>query len=165
LSDRLNDPLNDSLNEPLQDDAPGPETAPAHPILDFTDADLAALLKRVVRTTAMLGAVIALILWPVAGWQTAALFAVGAAISIGSIYEWGRFFRAIAARMDGRKSGGGSGFGTGVVVSLFLLRLILFGGLIYGSLKCFHGSPIALLCGLGLALAGLVWHALRVLRG
>jgi hypothetical protein len=145
--------------------APEPGNPPTHPILEFTDADLAALLKRAVRITAILGAVVALILWPLAGWQTAALFAVGAAISIGSIYEWGRLFRVIGARMDGQKTGRGSGFGTGVVVILFLLRLILFAGLIYGSLKCFHGSPIALLCGLGLALAGLAWQALRVLRG
>jgi hypothetical protein len=149
----------------MTENAPEQGDPPAHPILEFTDADLAALLKRAVRVTAALGVVIALILWPVAGWQTAALFAVGAAISIGSIYEWGRLFRVISARMDGQKTGRGSGFGTGVVVSLFLLRLILFAGLIYGSLKCFHGSPIALLCGLGLALAGLVWQALRVLRG
>ena len=146
-------------------DAPANPGSPIHPILEFTDADLAALLKRVVRVTAILGAVIALILWPATGWQTAALFAVGAAISIGSIYEWGRLFRAIGARMDGQKAGRGSGFGTGVVVSLFLLRLTIFAGLIYGSLKCFHGSPIALLCGLGLALAGLAWQAMRVLRG
>jgi hypothetical protein len=149
----------------MTENAPEQGNPPAHSILEFTDADLAALLKRVVRVTAALGAVIALILWPAAGWQTAALFAVGAAISIGSIYEWGRLFRVIGARMDGQKAGRGSGFGTGVVVSLFLLRLILFAGLIYGSLKCFHGSPIALLCGLGLALAGLVWEALKVLRG
>jgi hypothetical protein len=152
-------------NAPEQGDPSGNPGTPAHPILEFTDADLAALLKRAVRVTAALGAVIALILWPVAGWQTAALFAVGAAISIGSIYEWGRLFRVIGARMDGQKAGRGSGFGTGVVVSLFLLRLILFAGLIYGSLKCFHGSPVALLCGLGLALAGLAWQAMRVLRG
>jgi hypothetical protein len=149
--------------------APDPGNLPAHPILDFTDADLAALLKRVVRVTTALGVAIALILWPVAGWQTAALFAVGAAISIGSIYEWSRLIRHVTARLDGQKGGAeagrGSGFGTGVVVSLFLLRLILFAGLIYGSLKCFHGSPIALLCGLGLALAGLAWQAFRVLRG
>ena len=107
----------------------------------------------------------ALLLWLAMGWQTGALFAVGAAISIGSIYEWGRLFRHIAARMDGKKNGRGSGFGTVTVVGLFLLRLVLFAGVIYGSLKCFHGSPIALLCGLGLALAGLVWEALRVLRG
>jgi hypothetical protein len=149
----------------MTENLPDSGQLPLHPILDFTDADLAALLKRVVRITAALGVAIALILWPVAGWQTSALFAVGAAISIGSIYEWGRLFRVIAARMDGQKTGRGSGFGTGVVVSLFLLRLILFAGLIYVSLKCFHGSPIALLCGLGLALAGLAWQALRVLRG
>jgi hypothetical protein len=136
-----------------------------HPILEFSDADLAALLKRTVQVTAALGVVVALVLWPATGWQTAALFAVGAAISVGSIYEWGRLIRHVTARMDGKKQGSGSGFGTGVVVSLFLLRLAIFAGLIYGSLKCFHGSPIALLCGLGLALAGLSWQALRVLRG
>ena len=146
-----------------------PDTGQAvHPILEFSDADLAALLRRTVRVTAALGAVVALILWPVMGWQTAALFAVGAAISVGSIYEWGRLIRHVTARLDGRKAGSGiwgRAWRTGTVVSLFLLRLILFAGLIYGSLKCFHGSPIALLCGLGLALAGLAWQALRVLRG
>ena len=152
-------------NAPGPGDAPANPDNPIHPILEFTDADLAALLKRAVRITAILGAVIALILWPAAGWQTAALFAVVAAISIGSIYEWGRLFRHIAARMDAQKSGGTSGFGTATVVGLFLLRLVIFAVVIYGSLKCFHGSPIALLCGLGLALAGLVWEALKVLRG
>ena len=153
---------NASDQDNLSDNPPG---NPGNPILEFSDADLAALLQRVVRVTAILGVSVALVLWPVAGWPNAALFAVGAAISIGSIYEWGRLFRLIGARMDGQKTGRGSGFGTGVVVSLLLLRLILFAGLIYGSLKCFHGSPVALLCGLGLALAGLAWQAMRVLRG
>jgi hypothetical protein len=155
----------DSGQTPVPHDPISSQPIPSHPILDFSDADLAALLKRVVRRTVALGAAAALILWLVTGWQTGALFAVGAAISIGSIYEWGRLFRHIAARMDGQKSGGGSGFGTATVVGLFLLRLVIFAVVIYGSLKCFHGSPIALLCGLGLALAGLVWEALRVLRG
>jgi hypothetical protein len=137
----------------------------SHPILEFTDEDLAALLRRVVQATATLGAVIALFLGIALGWQTGVLFAIGAAISIGSIYEWGRLFRHIAARMDAQKSGGTSGFGTATVVGLFLLRLVIFAVVIYGSLKCFHGSPIALLCGLGLALAGLIWEALKVLRG
>jgi hypothetical protein len=147
------------------DETRNDETGKAHPILEFSDADLAALLRRTVWVTAALGVVVALILWPVMGWQTAALFAVGAGLSVGSIYEWGRLIRHVTARLDGQKAGTGSGFGTGVVVSLFLLRLAIFAGLIYGSLKCFHGSPIALLCGLGLALAGLSWQALRVLRG
>lgn len=136
-----------------------------HPIVDFTFADLTALLRRAVRITLAIGVAVSLGLWVWQGWRTAALFAVGAALSIASIYEWGRLFRLINARMDGERS---SGLGTGLVVALFLLRLTVFGAVIYGSLKCFHradsGSPIALLCGLGLALAGLVWEAMRVLR-
>lgn len=148
-----------------QEDAPDPSQFPApptHPIVDFTFADLTALLRRAVRLTVALGVTIALILWLAAGWQTGALFAVGAALSVGSIFEWGRLFRVVNARMDGARS---SGLGTGLVVGLFLLRLTVFAVVIYGSLKFLHGSPIALLCGLGLALAGLVWEAMRVLRG
>ena len=134
---------------------------PVHPILEFSDADLAALLRRVVRMTAGLGVIASLDIWIFMGWQTGALFAVGAAISVGSIYEWARLIRVFTARMDGKKTPGNAW----IVVTFFLLRLTLAAGAIYGSLKCFHGSPIALLCGLGLAVAGLVWEALRVLRG
>jgi hypothetical protein len=50
------------------------------------------------------------------------------------------------------------------VVVFFVLRLILYGGVIYGSLKCFQGSVIALLCGLGLAALAVGWEAVRILR-
>lgn len=148
-----------------------------HPILEFTDADLAAMLRRVVRLTAVLGVVLTLVLWALSGWPTAALFAVGAAISIGSIYEWARLIRVVTQRLDRMNQGGAgegeaepanarrAGLGPVVVVMLFLMRLMIAAVAIYVSLKCFHGSPIALLCGLGLALAGLVWEAVRVLRG
>lgn len=162
--------MNENSSDPGQVSEQDPkQTPPAHPILEFSDADLAAMLKRAVRLTAVLGVVIALILCLAMGWQTGVLFAVGAAISVGSIYEWARLIRVITARMDGKAgrpgSGSGSGLGAGLVVFLFLVRLSLFAVAIYVSLKCFHGSPIALLCGLGLALAGLVWEAMRVLRG
>jgi len=127
----------------------------------MTDADLAALLKRAVRITAVLGGVISLILWPMLGWGSGALFAVGAAISAASLFEWGRLIQLFNAKLDKQKLPSGAG----LVVSLFLLRMILFAGAIYVSLKCFQGSPIVLLCGLALALAGLVWEALRLLRG
>ena len=168
-----------SENEPDSGQAPGviqgqtpAPGAPVHPILEFSDADLAAMLKRAVRLTAALGVGISLVLALAMGWQTGVLFAVGAALSVGSIYEWARLIRLITAKMDalnapdspGQTSGSRSGLRTGVVVTLFLLRLAIFAGVIYGSLKCFHGSPIALLCGLSLALAGLVWEALKVLR-
>ena len=156
--------------EPAQVAGPAPHSGPPdHPIVDFTFADLTALLRRAVRITAVLGVAIALGLWVRWGWPTAALFAVGGAISVGSIYEWGRLIRVFGARLGGNEAGEGaerrSGLGTGLVVGLFLVRLILFGVAIYVSLKCFQGSPIALLCGLGLGLAGLVWEAMRVLRG
>ena len=161
--------MSPALGKDEMDSAPVP---PSHPILEFSDADLAAMLRRVFRLTAGLGVVTALVLWPVMGWPTAALFAVGAAISVGSIYEWARLIRVVTARMDragqqqtGPESSRGSSFGLGMAVVFFLLRLTLAALAIYGSLKCFHGSPIALLCGLGLALAGLVWEAMRILRG
>ncbi len=136
-----------------------------HPIVDFTFDDLRAMLWRAVRNSAVVGVIIALVLCIWMGWQTAALFAVGGAISVGSIYEWGRLIRIFGARLAGQDSGQGSGLGTGLVVFLFLVRLILFAGAIYGSLKCFHGSPIALFGGLALGLSGLVWEAMRALRG
>jgi hypothetical protein len=46
----------------------------------------------------------------------------------------------------------------------FVLRLLVFGGAIYGSLKCFQGSVVALLFGLGLAILAMVWEAIRLLR-
>jgi hypothetical protein len=54
----------------------------------------------------------------------------------------------------------------GVAVSLFflVLRLTVFAGAIYGSLKGFQGSVVALLCGLGLAVVAMVWEAVRLLR-
>ena len=123
------------------------------------------MLRRAVRNSAVVGVIIALVLCIWMGWQTTALFVVGGAISVGSIYEWGRLIRIFGARLAGQDSGKGSGLGTGLVVFLFLVRLILFAGAIYGSLKCFHGSPIALFGGLALGLSGLVWEAMRALRG
>ena len=151
------------MNENLPDAGQLP---PNHPIVDFTFADLTALLRRATRLSAVLGLVAALFLWLAMGWRTAALFAIGAALSIGSIYEWGRLIGVANARMEGQRS---SGLGVARVVGLFLVRLALFAAVIYGSLKCFQGanyaSPVALLCGLGLGLAGFAWQAIRVLRG
>ena len=46
----------------------------------------------------------------------------------------------------------------------FVLRLTIFAGVIYGSLKCFQGSVVALLCGLGLAAFAVGWEVIRLLR-
>jgi hypothetical protein len=162
VSENLSGPETSGPEQAPQPAGPNPVEHPGeHPILNLTFDDVATMLRRTVQVTAIAGAGIALFLWIGLGWQTAALFAVGAAISVASIYEWGRLIRIFNAAMDGGKTPRG----TGVVVALFLVRMIVFGVAIYGSLKCFQGSPIALICGLGLALLGLVWQSIGLIRG
>ena len=88
------------------------------------------------------------------------MLATGAAISAASILEWQRLIRLFNARMDRHKFSRGAV----TVVTFFLLRLLIFAGAIYGSLICFRGSVIALLCGLALAVVAIAWEALKVLR-
>ncbi|MGB6975321.1 MAG: hypothetical protein WBD67_11615 [Terracidiphilus sp.] len=127
---------------------------------EFSDADLERMLRRAIRNTLILGAIPAIVVAFAAGWRDAAMLASGAAISTASIYEWRRLARFIKARMDQGKS---SRAGASAAV-FFVLRLSIFGAVIYGSLKCFHGSVLALFYGLSLAVATLGWEALRLLR-
>jgi len=134
------------------------EEAPA--IAGMTDAALEGLLHRAMRNTLILGLVPAVVLLFVSGWRNAAMLAVGAAISAASILEWRRLIRFVNAKMDQRKTPR-----SGVLVALsFVLRLTVFAAAIYGSLKCFRGSTVALLCGLALALVTMAWEALRQLK-
>jgi hypothetical protein len=132
----------------------------SHPLADLSDAALDVMLKRAMRNTIILGVVSTLALWIASGWRNAAMFFVGAAISVASILEWQRLVRFINAKLDNRKTPRGAA----AVVVFFVLRLIVFGGVIYGSLICFQGSVVALLCGLGLAVLAIGWEALRLLR-
>jgi len=131
-----------------------------HPLADLSDAALQGVLRRSMRDTLILGLISAVALLIASGWRNAAMLAVGAAISAASILEWQRLVRFINARMDNKKTPRGAA----TVVVFFVLRLTVFAGAIYVSLKCFHGSVVALLCGLGMALAATAWEALRLLR-
>jgi hypothetical protein len=135
-------------------------TEQIHPFADFTDQDLEALLKRALRIIVILGGIASLVLWIASGWRNAAMMATGSAISAASIYEWRRLVRFITAKLDKKQVPRGAG----IAVVFFLLRLMVFGGAIYVSLKCFQGSAVALLCGLALAVLALVWEAVRLLR-
>jgi hypothetical protein len=136
-------------------------TEETHPILGLTEETLEAMLKRAIRNTLILGLSPALVLLVATGWRDAAMLATGALISAASIFEWLRLVRLINARTRKQKAQRGAI----LVIGFFLLRLIFFAAAIYVSLKCFHGSPIALLCGLSLAIATLLWEAIRLLRG
>ncbi len=135
-------------------------TEETHPLANLTDEALQALLRRAIRNTLILGMIPALLLLFATGWRDAAMLATGAAISAASIVEWQRLIRFVNARLDRKKTPRG-----GLLVGLsFVLRLTVFAAAIYGSLKCFQGSVVALLCGLGLAIVTLAWEALRLLK-
>ena len=135
-------------------------TEDPHPLVGLTDAALEALLKRAIRDTLILGVLPAVLLLVASGWRNAAMLAVGALISAASILEWQRLIHLFNAKLDQQKTPRGAV----LVVSFFLLRLAVFAGAIYVSLKCFQGSVIALLCGLGLAVIATAFEALRLLR-
>jgi hypothetical protein len=131
------------------------------PIAGLTDEALQALLKRAIRNTLILGVLIAIVLAIGSAWGTGALFLTGALISAASIFEWQRLVRLMNARMRNQSTPPGAA----AAIVFILLRLVIFGVVIYVSLKCFQGSPIALVCGLSLAVVTLTWEVLRLLRG
>lgn len=133
---------------------------PSKSFAGLTDAGLDALLRRAMRITLIIGLLGALAVWKAAGWRNAAMLAAGTLISAASIAEWRRLIRFLNAKLDQKRAPRGAG----VAVVFFLLRLAIFAGVIYGSMKCFQGSVVALLCGLGLAVLAMVWEALRLLR-
>jgi hypothetical protein len=130
------------------------------PFAALTDVSLEALLRRAIRIILIFGLLASLVLWKASGWRNAAMMATGAAISAASIFEWLRLIRLINAKLDRQQMPKGAA----QAFVFFLLRLVIFAAAIYGSLRCFHGSVVALLCGLGLAVLAIVWEALRLLR-
>jgi hypothetical protein len=129
-------------------------------LANLTNEGLEALLRRAMRITLILGLLAALVVWKSSGWRNAAMLATGTLISAASIMEWQRLVRFINARMDQQQVPRGAA----LAFVFFVLRLFVFAGAIYGSLKCFQGSVAALLCGLGLAVLAMVWEAIRLLR-
>ena len=135
-------------------------TAETPSLGNLSEEALDALLKRSVRNTALLGVVPALIVWVASGWRNAAMLITGALISAASLMEWQRLVRLMNTKMKAKKAPGGAV----LAVAFFLLRLLIFAAAIYGSLKCFQGSVIPLMCGLSLAVVTLMWEALRMLK-
>ena len=135
-------------------------TEETHPLAGLTDAALEALLQRAMRNTLIVGLLSSLALLIGSGWRSAAMLLTGTLISAASILEWRRLLRVINAKLNNRKTPRS----TPAVVLFFVLRLTVFAGVIYGSLKCFQGSVVALLCGLGLAALTIGWEVVALLR-
>ena len=121
-------------------------------------------MLRALRLVAVLAAFACVALWVTMGWQTAMLLLAGALVSASGLWEWQKLITVINARLDhGHAPGGAGGGATGVVLG-FLLRLMIAGAVLYGSLRCFHGSVYALVGGLGLAAFSLAVEAVRLVR-
>jgi ATP synthase I chain len=136
------------------------EMTEANPLVDFTDADLKASMRRAMRFTAIFTVIGALVLGFAAGWQTGALFVAGAIVSLTGLYEWQQLIDFINAKLDNQTPPRATGF----ILTMFILRLGIAGLIIYASLRCLHGSLYALLGGLGLAVIALTIEAIRLLR-
>ena len=141
----------------MSEETPPRET---HPIVDLTHADLDRLLRRALIETLIVGTLASLMVLVGGGWRSGAMLLAGTLISSASIAEWQRLIRVLNARMDSKKTPSSAG----VVVLFFVLRLTVFAGVIYGSLKFLHGSVAALLCGLCLAVLTIGWEAIKLLR-
>ena len=132
----------------------------SHPILDLSADAAEALLNRAMRLTLILGLAASLVVLIASGWRNAAMLATGTLISAASIFEWQRLARVIRAKLDNQKTPRSAP----AVVVFFVIRLTVYAGAIYGSLKCFQGSAVALLCGLALAAITIGWQAIRLLQ-
>jgi uncharacterized membrane protein len=133
---------------------------PTQPIADISKEAMEALFRRAIRNTLILGLVAAVVVLVASGWRDAAMLVTGTLISAASIFEWQRLVRVINAKLDNQQTPRSAP----AVVIFFVLRLTVFAGVIYVSLKCFQGSVVALLCGLGLAAMAIGWEAIRMLR-
>ena len=132
----------------------------ASPLTEFTERDLKATLMRALRWVGILGVLGALAIWRAAGWQSAAMFAVGAVIAATGLYESQRLMLAVLSRFnEGRQGKPIAG-----VLIWFFLRLILAGVVLYVSLRSLEGSVYALCAGLGLAVVALTIESIRLLR-
>ena len=130
----------------------------------YTDDDAKRTIWNALR---IVGAAIVLgvpVLWWKLGWQSAALFAVGALISGSGLFEWLRLMAALMVRMDVGGEGATPVRPLAPVLIGFFMRLGLAVVLLYGSLKLLDGSVYALVAGLALGVAALSIEGLRLIK-
>lgn len=129
-------------------------------LTQFSDADIRATMLRALRLLAIVTLVAVPLIWWKLGWQSAAMLAIGAAISGTGLWEWLRLMTTVMARMDG----GAAARPVAMVLVGFFLRLGLTIAVLYGSLKLLNGSVYALAAGLGLGVFALTIEGLRLVK-
>jgi hypothetical protein len=139
-----------------------PESLDQNPSGEFTDNDLKRMLLRTQITLAIFAALGAVFAGIAAGWQSAVLLIIGAAVSAIGIWEWRSMVITIMARMDARP--GARPASVALAILRFFLRFLLAAAVLYVSLKRLHGSPYALVAGLALGVVALMFEAVKLLR-
>jgi hypothetical protein len=139
----------------------------ADSLADFTDADARAVITRAVKIVVILGVIGALITLAKAGWKSALLLLIGAAISATGLWEWRRLMAALTARMEpleGEHIVGARRPSIGFALAGFFLRLFAVVAVLYVSLRYLNGSALALAAGLAMGVFALTIEGLRLLR-
>jgi hypothetical protein len=126
----------------------------------FSDDDFRRIMLRSLRLMAIVTVAAALLLWWKMGWQTAALLAIGAAISGSGLWEWLRLMTAVMVRMDG----GAKARPMVLVLAGFFLRLGGAIAVLYVSLRFLNGSVYALAAGLAMGVFALTFEALKMVK-
>ena len=132
----------------------------ANQLLNFSDADLKATLRRAMRLTAAMAIFGFGLLSLLTGWRTGVPLLVGAFVSATGLYEWQQLIELMNAKLDNQKAPKSTAF----VLTMFLLRLGVAAVIIYATLKCFNGPYYALLAGLGLVAVALLIEVARLSR-
>ena len=139
----------------------------AEGLTNFSDADARAVITRAVRIVVVLGVIGAVFTFVRAGWKSALLLLIGAAISASGLWEWRRLMAALTARMeplDGEHIVGARRPSIGFALEGFFLRLFVVLAVLYVSLRYLNGSAIALAAGLAMGVFALTIEGLRLLR-
>ena len=129
-------------------------------INSYTDADFKRTIWNALRLMAIIIVIAAPLVWWKAGWPSAALLLVGAAISGSGLFEWLRLMSAVMVRMDG----GQTARPMAMVLVGFFLRLGVAVVVLYVSLKYLNGSVYALAAGLALGVFALAVEGLRLMK-
>ncbi|AFL87869.1 hypothetical protein Terro_1562 [Terriglobus roseus DSM 18391] len=139
----------------------------AESLANFTDEDARAVITRAVKIVVVLGIIGALITLAKAGWKSALLLLIGAAISATGLWEWRRLMAALTARMEpmeGEHIVGARRPSIGFALAGFFLRLFAVVAVLYVSLRYLNGSALALAAGLAMGVFALTIEGLRLLR-
>ncbi|MBV8632138.1 MAG: hypothetical protein JOZ83_14500 [Silvibacterium sp.] len=129
-------------------------------LMNFSDADLKAALRRALRMTAAMALFGFGLLNLLTSWKMGVQLLAGAFVSATGLYEWQQLIELINAKLDNQKVPRPTAW----VVTMFFLRLGVAAGVIYVTLKCLPGPYYALIAGLGLVGIALLIEVARLSR-